>query len=637
MSAQPAYKNSRAEEHARWRRRDHADIEAMQNLMLDEIVERANVERDAEDQLTCPAKVRGFISALQSAHGGGQIINEPFMRSHAAIAAYLQFRGSREAKEARVRRLINQLEAFQQATGYLLFHIERGGAPTGEVDGRGNPIYTATAYTDFIKPVADDAMMRARESGLYFGDKEKGIKPARPVALASQVEWALDQLPRVDVVTEDERDGAELSCVEYEIQQERRLLESIEKAAGKIDERAGDSAAWVRGLARRLISLSDSLETTRRTRSDYSALGVFEDSDELRAERKAKHGDLDQLLAQMSAGQNPSVSGEDRYSNDFGPEAPAEIRVQKCGISENEKGADPTTLSPLPDESANKDNKLGAQESAPDMLAAALQYASEGYAVFPLHTPEPDGSCSCHKKDCGSKGKHPRTARGCLDASRDPEQITKWWARWPSANIGIATGQASACIVLDIDAKNGGGAGLLALAEKVSIPPTAEVETGGGAHLYFSYEQGDVRNSASKLGEGLDVRGEGGYVVAAPSLHASGRRYRKANALLPAPVPDDLRALMLAPPVPQSNVRDFPTRQGIGDATIPEGERNAGLFRIGCAIWGKGKAGDLTDLHLQLLEANAHKCSPPLPDAEVAQLAANITARYARGVPIETT
>src|SRR5688572_27643997 len=86
------------------RRRDHANIEAMQNLIIDAVT--------GETTYPMPPLVRNFISALQSSHGGGRVANEPFTRSHVRVASYMQFKGERDAKEQRVRRLINRLEEY---------------------------------------------------------------------------------------------------------------------------------------------------------------------------------------------------------------------------------------------------------------------------------------------------------------------------------------------------------------------------------------------------------------------------------------------------------------------------------------------------------------------------------------------
>jgi hypothetical protein len=158
---------------------------------------------------------------------------------------------------------------------------------------------------------------------------------------------------------------------------------------------------------------------------------------------------------------------------------------------------------------------------------AALDYVARGMAVFPVFEPTASGKCSCWSAECTSPAKHPRVPHGVNDASTDPLRVEDWWGEWPNANIGIATGAASCVAVLDIDPRHGGTESLLALKSRVSLPRTATVFTGGGGrHLYFRCDEaGAPRSSAGKLGRGLDVRGSGGYVVAPPSVHISGRPY----------------------------------------------------------------------------------------------------------------
>ena len=100
---------------------------------------------------------------------------------------------------------------------------------------------------------------------------------------------------------------------------------------------------------------------------------------------------------------------------------------------------------------------------------AALHYATQfGWRVFPLHSVDANG-CSCGSPACtGTKpGKHPRTARGCLDATTDPEQIRQWWTQWPDANVGVATG--GGLVVVDIDPRHGGDDGLDELVARLEI------------------------------------------------------------------------------------------------------------------------------------------------------------------------
>ncbi|GIM98052.1 bifunctional DNA primase/polymerase [Paractinoplanes toevensis] len=180
------------------------------------------------------------------------------------------------------------------------------------------------------------------------------------------------------------------------------------------------------------------------------------------------------------------------------------------------------------------------------LLAAALRYTAAGIPVMPLHTPAPDGSCSCrHAAACTSSGKHPRLPHGLRDASMRPQVIRAWWRRWPHANIGLATG--TVLDVCDIDT----GAGLAAVLDLLGVirPPGPLVRTGSGWHLWFA--AGGLPSRVALL-PGVDWRGRGGLVVAPPSVHASGVCYRfqqlwtPGSALPHCPAP--LRRLVLPPP-----------------------------------------------------------------------------------------
>lgn len=147
-------------------------------------------------------------------------------------------------------------------------------------------------------------------------------------------------------------------------------------------------------------------------------------------------------------------------------------------------------------------------------LDAALGYAGRGWAVIP----------------CEPRGKLPLTEHGSRDATTDADTIRAWWLRWPAANVAIVTGAVSGLVVLDIDAREPkrGDVSLVELVrDRGPIPWTLEVLTGsGGAHYYFAIPAGlTLRNSASRIGPGIDSRGEGGFVIAPPSMHASGSRY----------------------------------------------------------------------------------------------------------------
>lgn len=140
-------------------------------------------------------------------------------------------------------------------------------------------------------------------------------------------------------------------------------------------------------------------------------------------------------------------------------------------------------------------------------LDAALRYATRGWRVIPV-----------------AHDKTPLTKNGSKDASCEEEVIRAWWDKFPSAGVAIATGQASGLWVFDVDPKNGGEASLSSLVAThgpIGVGPTV-LTGGGGQHFYFAH---DPRVRQSSIADGLDVRSEGGYVVAPPTLHDSGRQY----------------------------------------------------------------------------------------------------------------
>ena len=151
------------------------------------------------------------------------------------------------------------------------------------------------------------------------------------------------------------------------------------------------------------------------------------------------------------------------------------------------------------------------------LLSAALALARRRWPVLPV-----------------AASKAPLTKRGFKDATVDEEEIRDYWTRWPNANIGIATGTPSGIVVIDVDGPEGEDA-LEALKRIYGrLPPTLEARTGRGRHLLFKT---NGRCPTGKLGQSLDCKGDGGYVVVPPSLHASGNRYEWLNDLEPAELP----------------------------------------------------------------------------------------------------
>jgi hypothetical protein len=161
-----------------------------------------------------------------------------------------------------------------------------------------------------------------------------------------------------------------------------------------------------------------------------------------------------------------------------------------------------------------------------NMLIHAKAYAGEGLPVFPLHHPIENGACSCRNPTCDKVGKHPMTAHGLKDATTDRISIERWWSADPLANIGIPTGLASGFIVLDVDDRHNGTESLRMLEQKIGPMPTTLISrTGDGRHLLYRCLGYALKNGVAVLGPGIDIRGDGGYIVVPPSLHANGKRY----------------------------------------------------------------------------------------------------------------
>jgi hypothetical protein len=246
-------------------------------------------------------------------------------------------------------------------------------------------------------------------------------------------------------------------------------------------------------------------------------------------------------------------------------------------------------------------------------LHAALAYATRGWAVFPVHTIL-SGRCSC-REVCAHPAKHPIARHGLHDATTDQRIIWGWWDRWPWANVAIATGAPSGLIVVDIDPAKDATQSLTRLQSLMgSLPPTLTATTGGGGwHLFFAHPGVEISNTAGRLPgvpdplPGLDLRGDGGYVVAAPSRHASGRPYAWVDpaAALAAPPgwlrPAPRHAFPTSAPAPRPAPEGGGSRYGLAALArelsdvraAPIGERNTRLNQAAFSLGMLAAGGEL--------------------------------------------
>ena len=254
------------------------------------------------------------------------------------------------------------------------------------------------------------------------------------------------------------------------------------------------------------------------------------------------------------------------------------------------------------------------------VIEYALRYAARGMAIFPCHTVVgEDRACTCVKgKDCPNAGKHPHVFGGVKEATTDRSRITEWWSRWPNANVGIACGEISGIVVIDVDKKNGGLDSITSL-ERLrgeGLPRTHRVNTGGGGyHLFFKYPSGGCRNRNRWL-QGVDVRANGYYVIAPPSRHVSGLAYAWSSpeglagfAELPVDVLENIGSVRSGGSI------DAETTSAIDAlAGVPEGGRDDALFKLACSLHRKLN-GDREIIELAVLKA-ASRCTPPFPPEE---------------------
>jgi hypothetical protein len=246
------------------------------------------------------------------------------------------------------------------------------------------------------------------------------------------------------------------------------------------------------------------------------------------------------------------------------------------------------------------------------MIRAALKLAERGLAVFP----------------CRPRDKRPATAHGLKDATTDIVTIQAWWSDDRDYNIGIACGPVSNIFVVDIDDAEAELGRLEA--QHGELPPTVEVITARGRHLYFRYPSVPVSNTAGKIAEGIDTRGDGGYVLAPPSVHPTGRRYRWSvdSADTIAEAPSWLIGL-LAPPSNGKGAGTAPSewRTLVTDGVV-EGRRDCSVARLAGLLLRRFVDPVVT---LELLQAwNAQRCAPPLPPEDVDRIVDSIAGRELR-------
>ena len=161
-------------------------------------------------------------------------------------------------------------------------------------------------------------------------------------------------------------------------------------------------------------------------------------------------------------------------------------------------------------------------DQPPSVLAAALDYARLQWSVIPIRP----------------RDKRPVTRwREFQHRLATEQEIDAWYQRWPTANVAVVTGEISGVVVLDIDPRHGGSDSLAQWeAEHGPLPLSVEARSGGGGrHIYFRHP-GDIVHNRVGIAPGIDLRGDGGCIVAPPSIHSSGNAYAWVSGQEPGQV-----------------------------------------------------------------------------------------------------
>ena len=254
------------------------------------------------------------------------------------------------------------------------------------------------------------------------------------------------------------------------------------------------------------------------------------------------------------------------------------------------------------------------------LAEAALHYCRRGWSVIPLRF---SGSVEDRKKpllDSWEAYQH---------TAATEEQVMDWWTRWPEANIGLVMGAASGLIALDLDGPN---AVALLHHAKVFLPKTAAVQTKRGYHAFYQHPGYAVANRAHLLsdgnGSGVDVRGDGGYVVAPPSVHGSGWVYQwvvnPEEGILP--LPPGVMSLLDGQATTMPSTDDPDWFEQVWDG-VPEGQRNDAAARL-AGYWLAVTKGH-EEATFRAIRPWAMRCTPPMPLGELRTTIRSIARREA--------
>lgn len=225
------------------------------------------------------------------------------------------------------------------------------------------------------------------------------------------------------------------------------------------------------------------------------------------------------------------------------------------------------------------------------LLNHAVSYLKRGYPVIPV----------------GQDKKPLISWKEFQNRLPTEEEVCTWWIDYPEANIGIVTGELSRLVVVDIDPRHGGDV------NGIHLPPTVISRTGGGGwHYFYQYPKDRFVGNATSIRPGIDIRGEGGYVVVPPSVHESGQIYEWVEPL-------DLDSTADCPVWVHDEHESMKTHTPIKSVLhgVPVGNRNTSAARVAGLILSILKIGHLDQISWEFLKQWNDQNSPPIPEEEL--------------------
>ena len=254
--------------------------------------------------------------------------------------------------------------------------------------------------------------------------------------------------------------------------------------------------------------------------------------------------------------------------------------------------------------------------SKSEMGRRAVALLRHGWSVVPVHVPLESGDCSCGQDSCSWPGKHPRVPwRPYTENLPTEAQVIEWFDdEFFGANLGVVTGQVSDLVVVDVD-------GTIEDFQSLGLPRTRGVLTGGGGYHFYYRTGREPTPSGISVASGIDIKADGGFVVAPPSLHLSGYNYEWLDGrTLTKIAPSDL---------PQRAHVSSPNGEWAGDLLggVSEGERSATTARLAGRYAQIGLTAD--EATMLLVTWNTQN-DPPLSDRELGATIRSVYTRHAQ-------